>query len=61
MVIERTAAEFIIKIPTSVDLEGIQRLLDFLVYREATSQSLATQNEVDELVETIKKRPLGSE
>ena len=55
MTIERTPSEIIIKVPAYVDVEGIQRLLDFLLYREATAKSKATQDEVDALVATVKK------
>lgn len=55
MTIERTQSEIIIKVPANVNVEGIQRLLDFLTYREATAKSKATQAEVDALVATVKK------
>jgi hypothetical protein len=55
MTIERTASEIIIKIPAYVNVEGIQRLLDFLAYREATSNSTAIQKDVDKLVLLVKK------
>ncbi len=55
MTIERTASEIIIKIPAYVNVEGIQRLLDFLAYREATSNSTATQKDVDKLALLVKK------
>lgn len=55
MTIERTASEIIIKIPSYVDVEGVQRLLDFLIYKELTAKSEATQEQVDELVAKVKK------
>lgn len=55
MTIERTSSEIIIKIPANVNVEGVQRLLDFLAYREATAKSKATQSDVDELVLEVKK------
>lgn len=55
MIIERTPSEIIIKVPAYMDVEGIQRLLDFLLYREATAKSKATQEEVDVLVTNVKK------
>ncbi|MBC7981985.1 hypothetical protein H7X65_02825 [Candidatus Parcubacteria bacterium] len=55
MTIERTASEIIIKVPAFVNVEGVQRLLDFLIYREATAKSKATQDEVDKLVSIVKK------
>lgn len=55
MTIERTNSEIIIKVPTYVNVEGVQRLLDFLMYREATAKSKATQKDVDQLVAEVKK------
>ncbi len=55
MTIERTNSEIIIKVPTYVNVEGVQRLLDFLMYREATAKSKATQDDVDQLVAEVKK------
>ncbi|MBK6997853.1 MAG: hypothetical protein IPH31_24310 [Lewinellaceae bacterium] len=55
MTIERTNSEIIIKLPTYVNVEGVQRLLDFLMYREVTAKSKATQEDVDQLVAEVKK------
>jgi len=55
MLIERTKNEVIIRLPATVDTEGLQRLVDFLVYREATSRSKATQEDVDRLAKEVKK------
>lgn len=55
MVIERTSGEIIIRLPASVDTTGLQRLIDYLTYKEATSNSKATQEEVDKLANDIKK------
>ncbi|MDX1939901.1 MAG: hypothetical protein SFU99_05070 [Saprospiraceae bacterium] len=55
MTIERTSSEIIIKLPSYVDIEGVQRLLDFLLYKELTAKSEATQAQVDELVQEVKK------
>ncbi len=55
MTIERTQSEIIIKVPANVNVEGVQRLLDFLTYREATAKSKATQEDVDKLVAEVKK------
>jgi len=55
MTIERTNSEIIIKVPTYVNVEGVQRLLDFLMYREVTAKSKATQEDVDQLVAEVKK------
>ena len=55
MQIERTASEVIIRLPASVDTTGLQRLVDYLTYKEATANSKATQKQVDKLVREVKK------
>ena len=55
MQIERTEDEIIIRIPSDVDTQGLQRLIDFLTYREATAKSKASQSDVDELAAEVKK------
>jgi hypothetical protein len=34
MVIERTDDEVIIRLPSTIDTEGLQRLVDYLVYKD---------------------------
>ena len=53
--IERTSSEVIIRLPASVDTTGLQRLVDYLTYKEATTNSKATQKEIDKLAVEIKK------
>jgi len=55
MQIERTQEEIIIRIPSDVDMQGLQRLIDFLTYREARAKSKASQTDVDELAAEVKK------
>ena len=55
MQIERTANEVIIRLPASVDTTGLQRLVDYLTYKEATANSKATQEQVDTLAREVKK------
>lgn len=55
MLIKRTGDELIIRIPASVDTVGLQRLIDFLTYQEATTSSKATQQQVDRLARAVKK------
>ena len=45
MLIERTNNEVIIRLPASVDTTGLQRLVDYLTYKEATANSKATQEQ----------------
>ena len=54
MTIERTSDEIIIRLPVSVGIDGLQRLIDYLTYREATTHSQATQADVDELAQEAK-------
>ena len=55
MLIERTEDEVIIRLPAYVDTEGLQRLVNFLSYKEATAKSEATQADVDKLAKEVKK------
>ena len=55
ILIERTSREVIIRLPSSVDTTGLQRLVDYLTYKEATSNSQATQDQVDKLANEVKK------
>ncbi|GAB3926995.1 hypothetical protein [Larkinella terrae] len=55
MLIERTANEVIIRLPASVDITGLQRVVDYLTYKEATANSKANQEQVDELAKEVKK------
>ena len=55
MLIERTSDEVIIRLPASVDTTGLQRLVDYLTYKEATANSKATQEQVDKLASSVKK------
>ena len=55
MTIERTAEEVIIRLPANVEPEGLQRLVDYLVYQAATAGSQATQAAVDELAREVNR------
>lgn len=54
MIIERKNNEVIIRLPATVNTEGLQDVVDFLVYKEAVSDSKATQSEVDKLAKEVK-------
>ncbi|SFU17707.1 hypothetical protein SAMN04489724_4690 [Algoriphagus locisalis] len=54
MIIERTDDEVIIRLPSNVNTEGLQSLIDFLIYKEATANSTAKQNNVDALAKEVK-------
>ncbi|PZX47463.1 hypothetical protein [Algoriphagus chordae] len=54
MIIERTDDEVIIRLPSNINTEGLQNLIDFLTYKEATADSKAKQADVDTLVNEVK-------
>ncbi|QAA80996.1 hypothetical protein EI546_04295 [Aequorivita sp. H23M31] len=49
MQIERTNKEILIRLPSGTDLVGLQRILDYLKFREIASKSEATQEQIDKL------------
>lgn len=53
MTIERTNDEVIIRLPSNVDTTGLQNLVDYLTYLEATSGSEAKQVDVDALANDV--------
>lgn len=55
MQIERTTDEIVIRLPAWVKIEGIENLMDYLIYSEATSKSKATQEDIDALAKEVKK------
>ncbi len=55
MTIERTADEIIVKLPTNVNIEEIQRFLDYLRYKEIVAKSTATQEDADKLAREVNK------
>jgi thioredoxin-related protein len=55
MVIERTKNEVIIRLPSYIDTEGLQNLINYLTYKEATDKSQAKQADVDKLAKEVKK------
>ena len=55
MIIERTDKEILIRIPNSIDIEGAQRIIDYIRYLEITSKSKATQEDVDKLANEVNR------
>ena len=55
MLIERTNTEVITRLPAYVNEEGLQELVDYLSYKEATAKSKAKQSDVDKLAKKLKK------
>ncbi len=54
MLIQRTSKEVIIRLPSYVNTDGLQSLVDFLTYKEATAKSKAKQSAVDKLTKESK-------
>ena len=55
MEIQRTNNEIVIKVNSSVDVVGLQRLIDFISYSEITSKKAVSQIDVDQLASEINK------
>lgn len=49
MQIERTENEILIRVAAGTDLTGLQRILDFIKFREIASKSKASPEEVNQL------------
>ena len=55
MTIERTKSEVIIRLSSRLKLKDLQEFVDYLAYKEATSQSSAQQTDIDKLAKEINK------
>jgi len=55
MIIERTAKEVIFRLPATTKLEELQEIADLFAFKEIAKKSKASQNQVDDLVNKIKK------
>jgi hypothetical protein len=55
MIIERTKNEVIIRLPSNIDTSDLEEMVDYIRFKEITSKSKATQEQVDSLVKEIKK------
>ena len=55
MQIERTNKEILIRLSSGTDLIGLQRILDYLKFREIASKSKASQEQIDEIATESKK------
>ncbi len=55
MTIQRKGNEIIIRISDKIDIESLQRLMNYLTYSEVTSESDANQEEINNLASTINK------
>jgi hypothetical protein len=55
MTIKRNDKEIIVTLSANIDTGDLQEMLDYLRYKEITSQSKASQSDIDKLVKRIKK------
>ena len=56
MIIERTTREFVIRFPFTADRERMQDVIDFLRYKELTTDYSVAQAEVDSLAQAINRQ-----
>jgi hypothetical protein len=56
MIIERTASEFVIRFPLTANSERMQDMIDYLRYKELTSNYSVAQSEVDNLAQEINRK-----
>jgi hypothetical protein len=54
MEIVRTDNEILIRVDGNTDLTGLQRILDYIKFREIASKSKASQKQIDELAKESK-------
>lgn len=54
MDIQRTDSEILLRLPANIDTLGLQRMIDYLKYKEATAESRADQTEIDKLAKESK-------
>ena len=55
MVVERINNEVIIRLPSFMNIEAMQRTIDLISFKEATARSVATQEDIDLLVKEVNK------
>jgi hypothetical protein len=55
MVIETINTEVIIRLPLGIDTQNLENLINYLIYKEATAASVATQTQADALAHIAKK------
>lgn len=54
MDIQRTDREILLRLPANIDTLGLQRMIDYLKYKEATAESKADQEAIDKLAKESK-------
>jgi TATA-binding protein-associated factor Taf7 len=55
MIIERTTKEVIIRLSPDINTEELQKMVNFARYKEITAKFKVSQNDVDTLINDIKK------
>jgi hypothetical protein len=55
MIVQRQNNEILVRLNVGADTDKLQAMLDYLRYEELTSGSLATQEDVNQLVNEVKK------
>lgn len=55
VVVERTNEEFILRIPLDMDLQSLQRVVDYLKFKEIVKNSAGTEDEANRLADESKK------
>jgi len=55
MIIERTKDEIIIRLPADINIDDLQDMTDWFQYKELTRNSKAKQEDIDALVNQVKK------
>ncbi len=55
MIVERQNNEILVRFSAGIDANRIQTILDYLRYEELTSESTASEGEVEALLKEVKK------
>jgi len=55
MTIQRRGDELIIKIPKNINMEILQRLIDYIEYNELTINSIAKQEDINKISSEVNK------
>lgn len=55
MIVERINNEVVLRIPSVVGFDEVQRIIDLMRYKEATAGSKAKQKDIDKIVSDAKK------
>jgi len=55
MVVERVKNEVVVRLPSFMSVEAMQRTLDLISLKEATARSVATQEDIDLLAKEANK------